>query len=327
MNPDHSGTTYSVLVGEDKKRVRLDKLLAEALEDFSRSRIKALLEEGRISRANGEPVVDPSYKVKSGEVYLVHVPPPSVAAPRAQDIPLDVIFEDDDLIVFDKPPGLVVHPAAGNPDGTVVNALLHHCRGALSGIGGVSRPGIVHRLDKGTGGLMVAAKNDLAHQGLSRQFADHSLQRAYYAVVWGVPTQTRGEIVAAIGRNPRDRKKMAIVEKGGKHALTRYRVVETFGRAAALIECRLMTGRTHQIRVHMASIGHPIIGDPVYGSFTRARKESVGFQAREALSAQDYQLLYAYIIGFEHPRSGEKLYFERKLPNYINKIIKILEIR
>lgn len=326
MNPHHSDTTYSVLVGEDKGRVRLDKILAEALNDLSRSRIKALLEEGCVTREGGGAVGDPSLKVKPGEVYHVHVPPPVAALPQAQNIPLDIVFEDDDLIVFDKPPGLVVHPAAGNPDGTVVNALLHHCRGSLSGVGGVSRPGIVHRLDKGTGGLMVAAKTDLAHQGLSRQFADHSLQRAYYAVVWGVPVQTQGEIEGAIGRNPRDRKKMAVVEKGGKHALTRYRVLKTFGRAASLVECRLLTGRTHQIRVHMAAIGHPVVGDPVYGTFTRARKESVSCAAKNALSAQHYQLLYAYIIGFKHPRSGEKVYFKRELPIYINEIIKKLDI-
>ncbi|OEJ68222.1 RluA family pseudouridine synthase [Magnetovibrio blakemorei] len=252
--------------------------------------------------------------------------PPAVAAePIPQDIALDVVYEDADLIVINKPPGLVVHPAAGNADGTLVNALLAHCGASLSGIGGVARPGIVHRLDKGTGGLMVAAKNDAAHEGLSRQFADHSLDRAYMALVWGVPNPLKGEIEGQIGRSPQNRKKMAVLERGGKYALTRYKVLKAFGTVASLVECRLATGRTHQIRVHMTSIGCPLIGDPVYGGSGRSKRNLLDAEARLCVDKLDHQALFAYEIGFLHPKTQEKLFFRAEKPLFIIEIESELE--
>lgn len=323
MNKDNE-PTYTVEVPQNKAGLRLDKFLAESVETLSRARIQALMAEGCVF--NGAQVAqNPSAKVKAGEVYAVRMPPVVAAEPEAQDIPLDVVFEDEDVIVIDKPPGLVVHPAAGNADGTLVNALLAHCKGSLSGIGGVARPGIVHRLDKGTGGLLIAAKNDAAHEGLSRQFADHSMDRAYYALVWGVPKPLSGAIEGNVGRNPHNRKKMAVVERGGKHALTRYKVLKVFGTAVSLVECRLATGRTHQIRVHMASIGHPVIGDPLYGGGGRALRATLSPEARAVIDAMDHQALYAYELGFIHPRTQEKVYLKRKKPSFINKICVELE--
>ncbi|MAO55390.1 MAG: RNA pseudouridine synthase, partial [Rhodospirillaceae bacterium] len=244
------------------------------------------------------------------------------AEPEGQDIPLDVVYEDDDLIVIDKPAGLVVHPAAGNADGTLVNALLAHCKGSLSGIGGVERPGIVHRLDKDTSGLMVAAKTDAAHRGLAKQFEDHSIDRAYLAVVWGVPRPTEGEVEGNIGRDPKNRKKMAVVGEGrGKYAKTYYKVVERLGMRASLVECRLATGRTHQIRVHMASLGHPVVGDPLYaGRHGRQTGPSGALpeDVKKTLSDGKGQALHAYILGFNHPVTGERLQFESNKLNYIN---------
>jgi len=320
-------TTYTVHVPENKAGMRLDKLLSEEVEALSRARLKGLMEQGRVfaGTLDGETVMDGKKKARPGDVYIVCVPPAVAAEPEPQDIPLDVVHEDDDIIVIDKPPGLVVHPAAGNADGTLVNALLAHCKGSLSGIGGVARPGIVHRLDKGTGGLMVAAKNDAAHTCLSEQFADHSLDRAYYALVWGVPKPLAGEIEGNIGRSPQNRKKMAVVERGGKYALTRYKVIKAFGTVASLVECRLATGRTHQIRVHLTSIGHPLIGDPVYGGGGRSKRNLLGPEARACVDALDHQALYAYELGFMHPRTGLKVYHKGKIPNYIKEIILELE--
>lgn len=323
MNKDNE-PTYTVAVPQNKAGLRLDKFLADALETLSRARLQALMAEGCVF--NGETAAqNPSAKVKAGEVYVVRMPPVVAAEPQAQDIPLDVVFEDDDVIVIDKPPGLVVHPAAGNADGTLVNALLAHCKGSLSGIGGVARPGIVHRLDKGTGGLLIAAKNDVAHEALSRQFADHSMDRAYYALVWGVPKPLGGTIEGNVGRNPNNRKKMAVVERGGKHALTRYKVLKAFGAAVALVECRLATGRTHQIRVHMASIGHPVIGDPLYGGGGKAQRAALSPAARAAIDQMDHQALYAYELGFIHPRTQDKVFLKRYKPKFINDIIDELE--
>lgn len=307
--------------------MRLDKFLSEGVAGLSRARIKALMEDGYVfvGELGGVPAEDGAKKTRTGEVYVICVPPTAEAEPQPQDIPLDVVYEDQDLIVIDKPPGLVVHPAAGNADGTLVNALLAHCKGSLSGIGGVARPGIVHRLDKGTGGLMVAAKNDAAHEGLSKQFADHTLERAYYAVVWGVPKPAVGEIEGNIGRSPQNRKKMAVVKKGGKHALTRYKVLRAFGDVAALVECRLATGRTHQIRVHMTSIGHSLIGDPVYGGGGKSRRAKLGEAARRAVDSLDHQALYAFELGFSHPRTGKKIHLKHEKCKYINEICRKLE--
>ena len=318
-------TTYTVSVPEDKARLRLDRFLADALAPLSRSRLKGLIEDGCVTR-DGEIADDPSAKVRAGEEYTVAVPAPAPAAPVPQDIPLDVVFEDDDLIVIDKPAGMVVHPAAGHADGTLVNALLAHCGSSLSGIGGVTRPGIVHRLDRGTSGLMVAAKNDVAHRHLSRQLEDRSLSRRYKALVWGVPEPREGDIEGAIGRNPANRKKMAVVKKGGKAALTHYRVLKPVGTKAALVECRLATGRTHQIRVHMAQMGHPVIGDPLYGGGTARRLKGAPEDSANVLRELEFQALHAYKIGFIHPSSGEKIYLESKNTKEFSSLCEILVV-
>jgi 23S rRNA pseudouridine1911/1915/1917 synthase len=285
---------------------RLDKALADA-SGLSRERVKALLGEGRIA-LGGKPVSQASLKPAQGTPFAIHVPEAVPAEAAAQDIPLSVVFEDEHLIVIDKPAGLVVHPAAGNLDGTLVNALLHHCRGQLSGIGGVARPGIVHRIDKDTSGLLVVAKTNAAHEGLAKQFADHSIERAYHAVVAGLPMPLAGTVRGAIARSSSNRKKMALVEDGrGKHAVTHYKTLERL-QGAALVECRLETGRTHQVRVHMSSIGHPLLGDPVYGrSPPRLRPilQTLGFQ-RQALHAAE--------IGFIHPVTGEMVRFVSDMP-------------
>ena len=286
--------------------LRLDKALAEA-SGLSRERVKALLGDGRIS-LSGKPVDQASFKPAKGTPFSIRVPEAAPADAQAQDIPLQIVFEDEHLIVVDKPVGLVVHPAAGNLDGTLVNALLHHCRGQLSGIGGVARPGIVHRIDKDTSGLLVVAKTDAAHEGLAKQFADHSIIRAYRAIVAGHPAPPAGTVRGAIARSPTNRKKMALVEDGrGKHAVTHYKTLERL-HGAALVECRLETGRTHQVRVHMASIGHALLGDPVYGrSPPRLRPilTSLGFQ-RQALHAAE--------LGFIHPVTGKTVRFSSELP-------------
>jgi len=313
-------TTYTVPVAEDKAGTRLDRLLADALPAVSRTRLKALMLDGLVAGPDGAPVPDPARKARAGETYTVIVPRPRPAVPRPQDIALDVVYEDADVIVVNKPAGLVVHPAPGHPDGTLVNALLRHCGDSLSGIGGVTRPGIVHRLDKDTSGLLVAAKNDAAHQGLSAQFADHRVERAYRAVVWGVPRPRAGGITGNIGRSPRNRKKMAVVEKGGKTATTHYKVVRPLGAAASLVECRLTTGRTHQIRVHLASIGHAVVGDPMYGR----RPRGLSAPQRARVAAFDHQALHAYIIGFSHPKTAGILKFEAKIPNNIIELMEIL---
>ncbi len=340
MRPSASKTNYTVPVPEDKGGTRLDRMLADHLPNLSRTRIKALIESGNVlkepvagtarrDKSGGDAVVrDPAYRVRAGECFTLHVPPPRPATPRPQALDLAVIYEDADLIVIDKPPDLVIHPAPGHSDGTLVNALLAHCGATLSGIGGVSRPGIVHRLDKNTSGLMVAAKNDATHHELARQFAEHSLERAYFAVLWGVPRPRKGEISGNIGRNPQNRKKMAVVVGRGKFALTRYGVVQTFADQASLVECRLATGRTHQIRVHLANRGHPVMGDALYGG-GRSRRWSGTDQrctaVSQAIAALNRQALHAYLIGFIHPRTQDRLRFESKLPRDINELLSILE--
>lgn len=316
-------TTYTVHVPDDKAGCRLDRLLAEVLSDLSRTRLKALIEEGQVE-CGGKVIESPSVKTKAGEQYLVHIPPVRPAVPQGQDIPLEVLYEDDDVLVINKPVGLVVHPAAGNPDGTLVNALIAHCGDSLSGIGGESRPGIVHRLDKGTSGTMVVAKNDQAHQHLSEQFTKHSLERAYKALVWGVPSPREGEISGLIGRSPYNRKKMAVVNRGGKHACTHYQVLEQFGLSASLVECRLETGRTHQIRVHMSSIGHPVIGDPVYGSSAKGSRRLIPEAIKSHVGEINNQLLHAYLIGFEHPKSKKFISINITITKQFNELIDML---
>ncbi|MBC7951483.1 MAG: RluA family pseudouridine synthase [Rhodospirillaceae bacterium] len=312
VNPEESGT-------------RLDKWLSARLPEFSRTRIKALIEQGQVVSA-GATIADASVKVKAGQAFTVVVPPDLPAEPEAQEIALVVVYEDDELIVIDKPAGMVVHPAPGSPDQTLVNALLAHCGESLSGIGGVRRPGIVHRIDKDTSGLLVVAKTDRAHHSLCEQFAAHTLERAYQAVVWGVPTPPRGEIRGLIGRSPQDRKKMAVVSHGGKHAHTNYRLIRPFaGGTVSLVECRLSTGRTHQIRVHMTSIGHPLVGDQTYGRSRAARLKHIPDPGRQILAEFPRQALHAYLLGFTHPGTGEAIRFESTIPNDISTLLKFLE--
>ena len=287
---------------------RLDRALATALPKYSRERLKALISSGQVSNDAGVAVRDPAAKAIGGGAYAVAIPAPAPAHNIAQDIPLVIAYEDEHLIVVDKPAGLVVHPAAGNADGTLDNALLHHCRGSLSGIGGVERPGIVHRIDKDTSGLIVAAKTDRAHEGLAAQFARHSIDRRYRAIVAGLPNPPEGTIDAALARSSANRQKMAIVDAGrGKRAVTHYRLISPL-KGAAMVECRLETGRTHQVRVHMASIGNPLLGDPAYG---RTRTEH-----REVLDRLEFrrQALHAAHLGFTHPITSAALAFGSEIP-------------
>jgi len=312
-------TVHQVTLSGDMAGWRFDRALAAALPTLSRERLKALISAGEVAIA-GTPARDPSRKIAGGEVVAVAVPAPTPAAAQAQDIPLHIVFEDDHLLVVDKPAGLVVHPAAGNLDGTLVNALLHHCAGRLSGIGGVARPGIVHRIDKDTSGLLVVAKTDRAHEGLAKQFAAHSVERAYLAVVAGRPMPLAGRIEGALARSSANRQKMAIVADGrGKHAVTHFRTLQPLNDAAT-VECRLETGRTHQVRVHMLSIGHPLIGDPVYG---RTRPVH-----REILQQLDFkrQALHARTLGFLHPVNKDKLTFESPIPPDIQELVSLLSV-
>lgn len=305
----------------DRGGERLDKALAER-SGLSRERIKALIGEGAVS-VGGKLVASASAKTLAGTVFAIKVPPAAPASAEAQEIPLVIVFEDEHLVVVDKPAGMVVHPAAGNADGTLVNALLHHCAttGGLSGIGGVARPGIVHRIDKDTSGLIVVAKSDAAHEGLAAQFADHSIERAYLAVVRGVPSPPTGTVAGLIGRSDRDRKKMAVLDANasrGKRAVTHYVVKRRLPRAA-LVECRLETGRTHQIRVHMSSIGHPLIGDPVYG-----RPDPRLRPLLDRLSFRR-QALHARLLGFVHPIHGDRLLFTSDMPEDMRELIEEIE--
>ncbi len=304
---------------------RLDRALADTLPTLSRGRLKVLTKAGALIRADGSAVRDPAIKVKGDEAFTLTVPDPAPAHNEPQPIALGIVYEDEHLLVVDKPAGLVVHPAAGNRDGTMVNALLHHCGGSLSGIGGVARPGIVHRIDKNTSGLLVVAKHDLAHEGLARQFADHSIERRYLAIVSDVPRLLEGKIDAPLARSPHDRKKIAIVdandhERGkGKRAVTYWKRL-TVLKGAALIECRLETGRTHQVRVHLASIGHPLVGDPVYG---RTRKEH-----RQLLKDLGFerQALHATHLGFIHPLTKRRLSFDSALPSDMQELFSALGV-
>ena len=299
--------------------VRLDQFLAARFSDLSRSRLKQLIEAGNVARA-GEKIGDANTRVKPGEVYQIRVPPPVPARPQPQAIPLAVVHEDKDVIVIDKPAGLVVHPAAGNPDGTLVNALIAHCGASLGGLGGEARPGIVHRLDKDTSGLIVAAKNDRAMHSLARQFEHHTIERAYNAVAWGAPRVSQGTLEGDIGRNPFDRKRMAVLRGGGKPARTRYKVLKRFGDPerpfASLLECRLETGRTHQIRVHLAHSGHPLIGDATYGRARHVPRAKSPAEEKAFLAVREFprQALHAYLLGFKHPTTKENLRFESPWP-------------
>jgi 23S rRNA pseudouridine1911/1915/1917 synthase len=307
-------TSINLVLPATAAGLRLDRALAIELPQHSRERLKALVGGGRVTGPAGT-LWDPAHKVKGGEALTLVIPEPRPSATAAQDIPLTIVYEDDALLVVDKPAGLVVHPAAGNFDGTMVNALLHHCAGRLSGIGGVARPGIVHRIDKDTSGLLVVAKTDPAHEFLSRQFAAHSVERRYTAVVAGVPVPPAGRIDAPLARSAANRQKIAVVAAGrGKHAVTHYRTITPF-RGAAQVECRLETGRTHQIRVHMASIGHALLGDASYGR-TPGRLAALLQQSGFARQA-----LHAATLGFVHPTTQEKLSFAAALPADIVELI------
>lgn len=315
-----------VTVAGDEGSIRLDRVLAVRSPQLSRSRLKALILAGQVSvrspsvksrsidqpAIGATPVRDPAYHVAAGDTITIDVPPAVAAEPAGEDIALDIVFEDDDIIVIDKPKGLVVHPAAGHESGTLVNALIAHCGASLSGIGGVKRPGIVHRLDKDTTGLMVVAKNDHAHRALTEQFADHgrtgAMRRGYLAFAWGVPNRKTGTVDAPIDRHPHAREKMA-VRQGGRQAITHWEVQEDFagrdGRSvAALLACQLETGRTHQIRVHLAHIGHPLLGDNVYGPHFKTKAHALGLKSQAALADLGRQALHAYLLALEHPRTG-----------------------
>jgi 23S rRNA pseudouridine1911/1915/1917 synthase len=318
--------TIVIAIAAEDAGMRLDRALQRGLPELSRSRLKQLMLEGRVADAAGRVVRDPAQRAAAGARLVVTLPAPVAAAPAAEALALDIRFEDAYLIVINKPAGMVVHPAPGNPEGTLVNALLAHCGPSLAGIGGVRRPGIVHRLDKDTSGLLVAAKTEAAHHALSQDFARHRIERAYLALVWGVPAPPEGEIAGNIGRSPANRKKMAVVAAGhGKPAATRYRVVRRFGDTAALVECRLLTGRTHQVRVHLAHIGHPLIGDPVYGARARrrlARSDAVA----GAIGAFPRQALHAARLGFTHPITGERLVFDSAPPRDMQELMANLEL-
>jgi 23S rRNA pseudouridine1911/1915/1917 synthase len=296
---------------------RLDRFLALAFPEVSRARFQRLIAEGQVS-VEGVCITETRYKLKVGQIVKAVIPPAVAAEPKAETIPLSVVYEDKDLIIIDKPAGLVVHPGAGNESGTLVNALIAHCGDSLSGIGGVKRPGIVHRLDKDTSGLLVIAKNDAAHQGLSEQFAAHGrdgrLERAYQAIVWGAPERNKGTVSANIARSNTNRQKMAISKSAlSREAVTHYEVLERYS-VASLVRCVLETGRTHQIRVHMTHIGHPLLGDKVYGASFKSSLSTLSDAARDAVNALNRQALHACVLGFEHPRTGKALSFESPLP-------------
>lgn len=324
------GEARSLLLEEGAVPERLDRVLARTFNDLSRARLQALVRNGLV-RCDGAVVCDPSRKVAAGCRIDLSVPVPLAAEPLGEALPLAVVHEDEDLIVVDKPAGLVVHPAAGHEDGTLVNRLIAHCGASLSGIGGVRRPGIVHRLDKDTSGLLVVAKNDLAHQGLSAQFADHgrsgALERAYLALVWGVPEPRAGTIRANLARSRHNREKIAVVREGeGREAITHYQLESLPGAdgVTALLRCRLETGRTHQIRVHLSHRGHPLLGDPVYGGAFKTKSARLTEPARAALQHLGRQALHATELGFLHPRSGVRLRFESPLPEDFSRLLAAL---
>ncbi len=317
---------HTVVATESEAGERVDRFLAATLPDLTRSRLKQLIESGHLLR-NGVAVTSPAEPVRAGTAYVLTLPRPRPPHPEPQAIPLAILYEDDELIVLDKPAGLVVHPAPGNEDGTLVNALLAHCGDSLPGIGGERRPGIVHRLDRDTTGVMVVAKTERALATLSADFATRRIDRAYLALVWGAPNPSAGEITGAIGRDPRERKRMAVVARGGKPALTRYRVVQQRGTALALLECRLATGRTHQIRVHLASCGHPVVGDPVYLRRVPSVARTLPDPLRGALLDFSRQALHATLLGFRHPTTGRALVFATEPPADMENLLVLAGLR
>jgi 23S rRNA pseudouridine1911/1915/1917 synthase len=314
------GMSETIKIAAEEQGLRLDRVLSARIPALSRSRLKALILDGQVTVA-ARTIRDPAMAVKSGDTVIVTLPEPEPAKPAGEAIPLNIVYEDDDLIIIDKPPGLVVHPAAGHAKGTLVNALIAHCGASLSGIGGVKRPGIVHRLDKDTSGLMVVAKTDAAHRALSKQFenkGESGLERGYLALVWGAPSRPKGTIDAPLDRHPKSRDKRA-VRDGGRDAVTHWQVLARFAGpdgkpVASLLECRLETGRTHQIRVHLAHIGHPILGDATYGTGFKTKAARLGPKARAALEGLDRQALHAYLLAIAHPSTEKSLRFQSELP-------------
>jgi 23S rRNA pseudouridine1911/1915/1917 synthase len=325
--------TETVTVAAEHAGLRLDRVLATHIANVSRSHLKTLILDGQVTIA-ARTIRDPAAIVKPGDVIMVNLPPPESSAVKGEAIPLNIVYEDNAIIVIDKPKGLVVHPAAGHASGTLVNALIAHCGASLSGIGGVKRPGIVHRLDKDTTGLMVAAKTDKAHRVLSKQFAEKtggSLERGYLAFVWGAPDRQKGTIDAPIGRHPRAREKQSVRKGGGRPAVTHWQVLDRYpgpdGKpVASLIACTLETGRTHQIRVHLAHLGHPLLGDATYGTSFKSKAARLGPKAQAALEALGRQALHAYLLAIEHPETGDVLEFQSELPGDLRRLRDALHI-
>lgn len=320
-------TIFTRVAADEQAGQRVDRFLAEAIDGLSRSRVKTLIEDHRVRR-DGTEVTQPAEPVRAQATYTLDFPAAAPSVPQAQDIPFPILFEDRDLLVLDKPAGLVVHPAPGNETGTLVNALLAHCGPTLTGIGGERRPGIVHRLDKDTSGVMVVAKTDLANAALTQAFAARDIDRFYLVLCWGLPNPATGEIDGAIARDPRDRKRMAVRpdSKNGKEALTRYRTLAHHATAISLLECRLATGRTHQIRVHLAHRGHPIVGDPVYLKRLPAAAKGLDPESRALLLDFPRQALHAARLGFRHPRSGETLSFTTPPPPDMQTLLDRLDL-
>ena len=314
----------SEIVNKDYKAWRIDKFLAQSFADLSRAQIQRLIKEGQVT-CDDNVILDPAFKVREGDSYQLIVPPPVEAEPQPENIPLDIVFEDDDLIVVNKPAGMTVHPAPGAYQGTLVNALLFHCGSSLSGVGGVKRPGIVHRIDKDTSGLLVVAKNDVAHRFLSDQFFDHSIERTYFALVYGVPNPLKGKIVGNIARSSFDRKKMALVQTGGKYACTNYQALEVFKNIAALVKCNLETGRTHQIRVHMSSIGCNLIGDQLYSKNKKTLIKGISETDKSFINSFSRQALHATTLGFIHPRTKQFLHFKTPFPEDFRALYNVLK--
>ena len=319
--PDNDVYTTAI-VNKDFKGLRIDKFLSLSFPEISRSQIQRMLSLGNVV-CDDVTIADQAYKIKEGESFVLTMPEIVDAEPQAQNIPIEIVYEDEDVVVVNKQAGMVVHPAAGAPDGTLVNALLFHCKD-LSGIGGVKRPGIVHRIDKETSGLLVVAKNDQAHQFLCEQFSEHSIDRTYIAFCYGVPQPLRGTIEGNIARSPYDRKKMAVVSKGGKHAVTHYETIESFKMFASMVKCQLETGRTHQIRVHLSKEGHGLIGDKVYGHAKKVLIKGADEEAKAFIETFSRQALHAKSLGFVHPKTGQRLFFETEMPEDMQRLCQAL---
>lgn len=325
MHTMTNNTIYtSQIVNKEYKGLRIDKFLALSFPELSRTQIQRLIKDGNVT-CDDDIIADSSFKVRIDDSYQVFVPEAVEADPEPENIPLDIVFEDEDIIVVNKPAGMTVHPAPGALSGTLVNALLYHCQDSLSGIGGVKRPGIVHRIDKDTSGLLVVAKNDVAHRFLSEQFFNHSIERTYYAIVYGVPTPMVGKIEGNIGRSPYDRKKMAVLANGGKHAVTHYKVIETYNGIASMVQCNLETGRTHQIRVHLSSLGCNLIGDQVYVKAKKTSIKCLNLEAKNYINTFPRQALHAATLGFIHPRSKKFVSFTSSFPDDFSSLLTVLK--